>query len=86
MLCVGCLLHDWLLTYSLTVIQSSSLRETGMIIAFTSAVLHYMLTEVIITHANCTVKEKKNISRRHFEIFFLCFQKTVFDVLCKLFP
>ena len=31
---------DWLLTESLSGIQSSSLRETGMIIAFTSAVLH----------------------------------------------
>ena len=31
---------DWLLTESLSGIQSSSLTETGMIIAFTSAVLH----------------------------------------------
>ena len=36
-----------------------------MIIGFTSAVLHKMFTEIIITHA------KKKINRQHFEIFFL---------------
>ena len=49
---------DWLLTERLSVTQNSSLRETDMIIAFTSAVRHNMYTEIIITHASCTVKDK----------------------------
>ena len=63
----GFLSSDWLLTETFSGIQSSSLRETGMI-AFTSAVLPYMFTEIIITHDSCTVKEI--INRRHFEMVF----------------
>ena len=36
----SCLSSGWLLTRSLSGIQSSSLTETGMVTAFTSAVLH----------------------------------------------
>ena len=45
-----------------------------------------MCTEIIITHASCTVKEN-NVNRRHFEIYFSdLFQKTGFDISCKLSP
>ena len=39
----GCLSSDWLLIESLSGIQSSSLRDNVLIIAFTSPVLHSML-------------------------------------------
>ena len=56
MLCVGCLSSDWLVTDSLPGIQFSSLRETVMIITFTSVVFHLILTKIIVIHANRLVK------------------------------
>ena len=71
MLCAGCLSFDWLLTESLSEIQSSSLGETGMIISFTSALLQQIFTEIIITNANCPIKEKKSAedNLKYFLIF-----------------
>ena len=66
MIGAGCLSSDWLLTESLSGIQS--IRETGMIMAFIFVFLHYMFTAIIITHAICPVKEKK-ISRYIYFIF-----------------
>ena len=63
MLCAGCLSSDWLLTERLSEIQS----------AFTSALLQQMFTEIIITNANCPVKDKKKKTAednlKHFSYF-----------------
>ena len=80
MLCAACLSSDWLLTKRLSEIQSGSIRETGMIIAFTSALLQQMFTDIIITNANCPIKVI--ISRRQFEIFSLfCPEKSVLQFM-----
>ena len=46
-----------------------------------------MFKEIIITHASCTVKEKKSTDDI-FKYFYFSdlFQKTGFDITCKLSP
>ena len=71
----GCLLSDWLRTESLSGIQSSSLRETVMIIIFTSAILHLMFTEIIIYMPAALSKLVfsmlgKNFKKQHFDFLF----------------
>ena len=76
----GLLSSDWMLTESLSGIQSSSPRETNDNI-FQLCSTSLMFAEIIITHASCTVQEKKY---KDILIFFYLFQKTGFDISCKL--
>ena len=81
MLCAGCLSFDWLLTESLSEIQSSSLGETGMRISFTSALLQQIFTEIKITNANCPIKEKKKSAEDNLKYFLIFPENSVLQFM-----